>query len=84
MIKGYRIIDADGHVIEPSDLWEKHLPADLAAIAPRRKGERHVECGGEPQQPSRFVEEPGADVLRHNSDTLGHELIKRIPSAAAV
>jgi hypothetical protein len=33
MIKQYRIIVADGHGVEPADLWEKRLPPELAAIA---------------------------------------------------
>ncbi len=28
-------IDADGHVLEPDDVWGRHLPADLVAYAPR-------------------------------------------------
>ena len=27
MKQGYRVIDADAHVIEPSDLWERYLEA---------------------------------------------------------
>jgi predicted TIM-barrel fold metal-dependent hydrolase len=27
--------DADGHVIEPGDLWAERMPADLRALAPR-------------------------------------------------
>ncbi len=29
------VIDADGHVCEPVDLWEKNLPASMRARAPR-------------------------------------------------
>ncbi len=25
MLKGYRIIDADSHVLEPNDMWEQYL-----------------------------------------------------------
>jgi predicted TIM-barrel fold metal-dependent hydrolase len=32
---GYRIISADGHVIEPPDLWRKHLPSRFHARMPR-------------------------------------------------
>ncbi len=52
MIKGYQIIDADGHVIEPSDLWEKHLPPELAAIAPQRKGAHHWFYNGQKVPPT--------------------------------
>ena len=29
MLKGYTVIDADGHVIEPADLWVKRLPPEM-------------------------------------------------------
>jgi predicted TIM-barrel fold metal-dependent hydrolase len=35
MRDGYRIFDADRHVIEPLDLWRDHLPPHLRAHAPR-------------------------------------------------
>src|SRR2546426_77674 len=35
MLKGYAIIDADGHVMEPADLWERRLPPALAAALAR-------------------------------------------------
>ena len=38
MPKGYRVIDADGHVVEPADLWEKRLEPDLRARAPQFTG----------------------------------------------
>jgi uncharacterized protein len=31
----YRIISADGHVIEPPDLWQKHLPSRFHSRMPR-------------------------------------------------
>ncbi|MSQ26219.1 MAG: amidohydrolase [Dehalococcoidia bacterium] len=29
MLNGYTVIDADGHVVEPADLWVKRLPPEL-------------------------------------------------------
>jgi predicted TIM-barrel fold metal-dependent hydrolase len=40
MFKGYTIIDADGHVHEPLDLWEKRLDPETLAQAPQHRG-RH-------------------------------------------
>jgi predicted TIM-barrel fold metal-dependent hydrolase len=34
----YRVLDADRHVVEPHDLWERHLPEDLRDRAPRWTG----------------------------------------------
>ncbi len=30
-----RVVDADGHVLEPTGLWERYLPARLRELAPR-------------------------------------------------
>lgn len=35
MLKGYRIIDVDGHVQEPRDLWERRLDPAFAADLPK-------------------------------------------------
>jgi predicted TIM-barrel fold metal-dependent hydrolase len=40
--KGYEIIDADGHVQEPEDLWAERLPASLRERAPWRDEQRGV------------------------------------------
>ena len=37
MLRGYTIIDADGHVHEPDDLWQKRLAPEFRARAPVRK-----------------------------------------------
>ena len=35
MQQGYRVIDADGHVLEPPDLWERHIDPAFRHQAPR-------------------------------------------------
>ena len=44
MLKGYRIVDADSHVIEPHDMWEKYLEPAFKSFAPspdfKIKGEK--------------------------------------------
>ena len=35
MKQGYRVVDADGHVIEPSDLWQRYVDPALRHRAPR-------------------------------------------------
>ena len=35
MYKGYRYIDNDSHILEPSDLWDKYLESEFRAEAPR-------------------------------------------------
>jgi predicted TIM-barrel fold metal-dependent hydrolase len=34
MFDGYRILDADRHVIEPIEMWREHLPPEFRARAP--------------------------------------------------
>ena len=49
-MREYHLISADGHVIEPPDLWQRHLPARFhdrmrpaeLAYTPRR----HLHVGG--------------------------------------
>ncbi len=35
MLKGYKIIDVDGHVQEPADLWERYLEPAYRPMAPK-------------------------------------------------
>ena len=35
MKDGYRVIDADGHIIEPSGLWHDNIAAEFRDRAPR-------------------------------------------------
>ena len=40
MLRGYQMIDADGHVIEPVDLWETRLEPELRAlVSPPQPGD---------------------------------------------
>lgn len=34
MLNGYRIIDADSHVFEPSQMWAKYLAPEFKQFAP--------------------------------------------------
>ena len=43
---GHVVIDADGHVCEPVDLWERELPASMRDRGPRV---RHSEGAGTQQ-----------------------------------
>ena len=50
-------VDADGHVLEPPDLWEQYLPAKYQDRALRIKvddaGFEYLEIGGQPSRRSR-------------------------------
>ena len=38
--KGFKLIDAEMHVMEPVDLWERYIDPEFADRAPRRLSER--------------------------------------------
>jgi predicted TIM-barrel fold metal-dependent hydrolase len=42
----YRVIDADGHVLEPPDLWERYIDPEFRSKAPRGVGVLGVEVLG--------------------------------------
>ena len=42
----YRVVDADGHVIEPANLWEKYIDAEFREQAPRCFGAMSVDVLG--------------------------------------
>jgi len=37
---GVKLIDAEMHVMEPVDLWQRYIDPEFRARAPRRLGER--------------------------------------------
>src|SRR2546425_10552321 len=46
MYQDYRVIDADGHVLEPVDLWERYIDPEFRHQAPRGGGVRGIEVLG--------------------------------------
>lgn len=46
MHRGYPVVDADGHVLEPPDLWERHIDPEFRSQAPRGFGVLSVEVLG--------------------------------------
>src|SRR3954447_7507267 len=38
--QGFKMIDAEMHVMEPVDLWERYIDPEFAKRAPRRPSER--------------------------------------------
>lgn len=46
MLKDYQIIDADGHVIEPIDMWEQYLEPEFKSRAPYREQVLEQEISG--------------------------------------
>src|SRR2546429_9020884 len=46
MYQDYRVIDADGHVLEPVDLWERYIDPEFRHQAPRGVGVLGVDVLG--------------------------------------
>jgi hypothetical protein len=41
-MEAYRVIDADGHIFEPPDLFERYIEEPFKAIAPRLLTDNHA------------------------------------------
>ncbi len=46
MYKDYRVIDSDGHVMEPPDLWERYIDPEFRSQAPKGAGIMTIEVLG--------------------------------------
>ncbi len=73
MRHGFRIIDVDGHVQEPADLWERFLDPELLADAPVRQRDGRWSWRGRPVNHA-LAEEVrlafGAKTREHYADSL--------------
>src|SRR5208282_5570363 len=54
---GFKLIDAEMHVMEPVDLWQRYIGPEFATRAPRRLDERYP-----PQVRTRLA--PGGSRIR--------------------
>ena len=55
MYQDYRVIDADGHVLEPPDLWERYIDSEFRHQAPKGFGVMSMDVLGH-----RMPDVPGA------------------------
>ncbi|MEE9607082.1 MAG: amidohydrolase family protein [Myxococcota bacterium] len=62
MHRDFRVIDADGHVLEPPDLWEKYIDPEFRSQAPRCFGAMSVEVMGH-----RMPDVPGWKEVREKT-----------------
>ena len=65
MLKGYRIIDADSHVFEPTDMWEKYLEPTFKDHAPSHD----LRVGGQEifhKNSTQLKDEVAKQVLKNN------------------
>ena len=79
MLRGYQIIDADGHVMEPPDLWEKRLEPQFMSGRPMlRDGTLYYE--GQ-RWPGKLTAEVRADSERltelHYQEYLKHLALRK-------
>lgn len=85
MKQGYRIVDADAHVIEPSDLWQRHLDPALRARGPRHLNLAFsVETDGIPiNTPERWDPEATPERLALRDARIQATFAEIFPRAAA-
>ena len=38
MARAYNVVDADGHVLEPLDLWDRYMDPNTATVRPGDQG----------------------------------------------
>jgi len=71
------IIDCDGHLLEPHDLWERYIDGALRAKAPRlvkdRHGDTRIEMEGRlyPQPEGKGKGFPGLPEAWYRADDKG-------------
>ncbi len=65
----FRIIDADGHVMEPVGMWERYIDPAFRARAPRlvKEGDGHTRFTTEGRMLPRSEHRSAAHSLRHGS-----------------
>ena len=52
MSRVYNVIDADGHILEPLDLWDKYMDPKFRDRAPRPSKRSMPTCGMPAEAPS--------------------------------
>jgi uncharacterized protein len=83
MYQDYGVIDADGHVMEPPDLWEKYIEPEFRATAPRGVGIMTIDVLGhrmpdvpgwreEATDPRHVFDPRFADAARRGYDAASH------------
>jgi uncharacterized protein len=77
-LKFKRAVDADGHILEPADLWEKYIESKYKPLAVRikhdDKGVQYVEIAG---KPSKFMHGPMLGTLAAMGQVDRHHLPQR-------
>ena len=75
MLNGYRILDVDGHVVEPVEMWAKYLDPAFKSRAPARDG---AADSGLVERVSRFGLKGILENPVKGLKVDGHELVNKI------
>ena len=72
MKDGYRVVDADAHVIEPDDLWARYFDASLRDRAPRHLNRAFaIQVDGIPiNTPADWETETSAEQTAHRDERI--------------
>lgn len=85
MKQGFRVVDADAHVIEPSDLWSRYMEPRFRDRAPRHLNLAFsvVTDGVRINTPDRWDPEASADVVARRDKRMQATFAEIFPEASA-
>jgi predicted TIM-barrel fold metal-dependent hydrolase len=80
---GYRVVDADAHVIEPDDLWEHYFDASLVDRAPRHLNRAFaIQVDGVPiNTPADWETETSAEQTARRDERISATFAELFPAA---
>lgn len=77
MLQGYKILDADSHVMEPNEMWEEYLEPAFKSFAPQKEHRAIVETPS-----SRVIEIDLFEPPFKNMTVSGEKIYYNIPDGA--
>ena len=85
MKDGYRVVDADAHVIEPDDLWTRYIDESLRRRAPRHLNRAFaIEVDGLPiNTPADWETETSAEQTARRDERISATFAELFPAAYA-
>lgn len=79
MLKGYQILDADSHVMEPVEMWEEYLEPAFKSFAPKKEQRTIVQTSS-----SRIIEIDLFEPAFKNLTVSGEKSITRSPMLSGI
>ena len=81
MARAYNVIDADGHILEPLDLWDKYIDPEFRERRPRftidENGKERLKVEGKLLGNPRGIGSLGSVGVRQGDDASGYAMAAR-------